>query len=113
MKVDRGASDEEVDEAIREADVDGGTQINYEEFVRARMAEDESHCDFEGDLFVEDGSVAEGESDGVFEDDIFVEGGSFLGRWPLGVVDWAVRVLGLVGCSIGCSAIAASAICQE
>ncbi|CAL9231091.1 unnamed protein product [Arabidopsis halleri] len=31
-------SDEEVDEMIREADVDGDGQINYEEFVKVMMA---------------------------------------------------------------------------
>jgi len=31
-------TDEEVDEMIREADVDGGGQINYEEFVKMMMA---------------------------------------------------------------------------
>ncbi len=31
-------TDEEVDEMIREADVDGDGQINYEEFVRMMMA---------------------------------------------------------------------------
>ena len=36
--VDRGAADEEVDEMIREADVDGDGQINYEEFVKMMMA---------------------------------------------------------------------------
>ena len=30
--------DEEVDEMIREADVDGDGQINYEEFVKMMMA---------------------------------------------------------------------------
>ena len=27
-------TDEEVDEMLREADIDGDTQVNYEEFVR-------------------------------------------------------------------------------
>jgi calmodulin len=31
-------TDEEVDEMIREADVDGDGQINYEEFVKMMMA---------------------------------------------------------------------------
>ena len=31
-------TDEEVDEMIREADVDGDGQINYEEFVKVMMA---------------------------------------------------------------------------
>ena len=31
-------TDEEVDEMIREADIDGDGQINYEEFVRMMMA---------------------------------------------------------------------------
>ncbi|URD87526.1 hypothetical protein MUK42_26602 [Musa troglodytarum] len=31
-------TDEEVDEMIREADVDGDGQINYEEFVKVKMA---------------------------------------------------------------------------
>jgi calmodulin len=31
-------SDEEVDEMIREADVDGDGQVNYEEFVKMMMA---------------------------------------------------------------------------
>ncbi|KAM0007038.1 putative EF-hand domain-containing protein [Helianthus debilis subsp. tardiflorus] len=31
-------NDEEVDETIREADVDGDGQINYEEFVKVMMA---------------------------------------------------------------------------
>ena len=31
-------TDEEVDEMIREADVDGDGQINYEEFVTIMMA---------------------------------------------------------------------------
>ena len=31
-------TDEEVDEMIREADVDGNGQINYEEFVKMMMA---------------------------------------------------------------------------
>ncbi|KAF5774765.1 putative flagellar calcium-binding protein calflagin [Helianthus annuus] len=31
-------TDEEVDETIREADVDGDGQINYEEFVKVMMA---------------------------------------------------------------------------
>ena len=31
-------SDEEVDEMIREADLDGDGHINYEEFVRMMMA---------------------------------------------------------------------------
>lgn len=31
-------TDEEVDEMIREADVDGDGQINYEEFVRMMMS---------------------------------------------------------------------------
>ncbi len=31
-------SDEEVDEMIREVDIDGDGQINYEEFVRMMMA---------------------------------------------------------------------------
>eukprot|EP00438_Fugacium_kawagutii_P009821 Skav212322 [mRNA] locus=scaffold3374:164609:165441:- [translate_table: standard] len=35
---DRKLTDEEVDEMIREADVDGDGQINYEEFVKMMMA---------------------------------------------------------------------------
>lgn len=31
-------SDEEVDEMIREADIDGDGQINYEEFVKMMMS---------------------------------------------------------------------------
>jgi Ca2+-binding EF-hand superfamily protein len=31
-------TDEEVDEMIREADIDGDGQINYEEFVKMMMA---------------------------------------------------------------------------
>ena len=31
-------TDEEVDEMIREADIDGDGQINYEEFVKVMMA---------------------------------------------------------------------------
>lgn len=31
-------TDEEVDEMIREADVDGDGQVNYEEFVRMMVA---------------------------------------------------------------------------
>ena len=31
-------TDEEVDEMIREADVDGDGQVNYEEFVKMMMA---------------------------------------------------------------------------
>jgi len=31
-------TDEEVDEMIREADVDGDGQVNYEEFVRMMLA---------------------------------------------------------------------------
>ena len=31
-------TDEDVDEIIREADIDGDGQINYEEFVRLMMA---------------------------------------------------------------------------
>ena len=34
----RKLTDEEVDEMIREADVDGDGQINYEEFVKMMMA---------------------------------------------------------------------------
>ncbi|KAG0497010.1 hypothetical protein HPP92_001701 [Vanilla planifolia] len=34
-------TDEEVDEMIREADVDGDGQINYEEFVKVMMASEE------------------------------------------------------------------------
>ncbi len=33
-----GMTDEEVDEMIREADIDGDGHINYEEFVRMMMA---------------------------------------------------------------------------
>jgi calmodulin len=32
-------TDEEVDEMIREADVDGDGQVNYEEFVKVRSRE--------------------------------------------------------------------------
>jgi len=31
-------TDEEVDEMLREADIDGDGQINYEEFVKVMMA---------------------------------------------------------------------------
>merc|ERR1712061_861832 len=37
-------TDEEVDEMIREADVDGDGQINYEEFVKMMMAKEASSC---------------------------------------------------------------------
>jgi calmodulin len=32
-------TDEEIDEMIREADVDGDGQVNYEEFVTTKMSE--------------------------------------------------------------------------
>ncbi|RRT55753.1 hypothetical protein B296_00027278 [Ensete ventricosum] len=38
-------TDEEVDEMIREADVDGDGQINYEEFVKVMMAKAEPEYD--------------------------------------------------------------------
>ncbi|XP_022752480.1 calmodulin-7-like isoform X3 [Durio zibethinus] len=39
-------TDEEVDEMIREADVDGDGQINYEEFVKVMMAKNISKVSF-------------------------------------------------------------------
>ncbi|KAJ8478742.1 hypothetical protein OPV22_022469 [Ensete ventricosum] len=38
LKIDTLLMDEEVDEMIREADVDGDGQINYKEFVKVMMA---------------------------------------------------------------------------
>ncbi|KAD6119670.1 hypothetical protein E3N88_10941 [Mikania micrantha] len=46
-------TDEEVDEMIREADVDGDGQINYEEFVKVMMANElnqSSSCDVNGGI---------------------------------------------------------------
>ncbi|KAJ0859629.1 putative EF-hand domain, calmodulin [Helianthus annuus] len=44
-------TDEEVDETIREADVDGDGQINYEEFVKVMMANDcSAHTYYHGFL---------------------------------------------------------------
>lgn len=36
--LERNLTDEEVDEMIREADIDGDGQVNYEEFVRMMLA---------------------------------------------------------------------------
>ena len=41
-------TDEEVDEMIREADVDGDGQVNYEEFVKVRQHEAAESCPFDG-----------------------------------------------------------------
>jgi calcium-binding protein CML len=38
-------TDEEVDQMIREADLDGDGQVNYDEFVRMMMLSSEGHGD--------------------------------------------------------------------
>ena len=45
-------TDEEVDEMIREADVDGDGQVNYEEFVKVRHPTTETPQHFMAELCV-------------------------------------------------------------
>ncbi|CAD6216575.1 unnamed protein product [Miscanthus lutarioriparius] len=77
-------TDEEVDEMIREADVDGDGQINYEEFVKVMMANLGLFCYWvKADMDPWSGSL-------VFPDGFFPAGGKSLieGIFPLPYFEW-------------------------